>query len=74
MLWVKEWGRTFGFGLAVAALREVGRCEAAMADRSALGGAMPEKTWTGMRRGRTMSSSWWDVSFCNLCFSVVSLS
>jgi len=73
VLWIKDWGRTFGFGLAVA-LREVGRREAAMADRRALGGAMPEKTWTGMRRGRTMSSGLWDVSFCNLCLAVEFLS
>ena len=40
------------------ALREVGRHEAAMAERRAAGGAMPEKTWTGIRRGRTMSSGY----------------
>lgn len=50
---MKDGGRTFGVALA---FKEVGRREAAMAVRRALGGAMPEKTSTGMRRGRRMSS------------------
>ena len=56
MLEMKDGGR------CVFALREVGRREAAMADRRASGGAMPEKTWTGSRSGRTMSSGCVEVS------------
>jgi hypothetical protein len=68
VLWTSDEGRAFG-----CAAKEVGGREAAMADRRALGGAMPEKTWTGRRRGRTMGSGFGGVSFCGSCVIVLVL-